>query len=672
MDAAPGNVAAAVPANIAADTGPDDFSDAEEYADCLQDEDEFCVESDYEMDNDNADQEEENEPGSTRTDALDDEQSSEFGDVGTVDFSNRLWIRVYKPESDDASFIPAFSEIPGNRNLPRGDLTEVDYFNLFVTDELCTKISEESQSYYEQNKEAYKQKVEADPTKASTYYEKMCKWFDETRGFCVRRIRLLLGIILAMCLCVKRTESKYWAKPNAKRKRQTDDCDTLLETPGFGRIISRDRFRFMKRYLHFVDNSTLPNRTHEDYDPIGRIRPILDYFNWKFSHHYMPGPRITIDESLVGMKNRNPIMQYIANKKHHRWGAKLYVLAEVGTGYTYRMRVHNKVDQEKYTEMPPRISIAESDSITKNLTNVDRLVLHLMDGTETEQSLLAKGYNLYTDNYYTSVPLAVCLQELETTLTGTVRRNRKFLPQSAKKQLAVGEDFHVRKDTVLVCAFREKKSQNKPVLLLSTTSVAKDVEITRDSGKKVTVPEIISHYVIGMRGADQADQMVYQYSDERRGYRWYRKLFFNFIHRALLNAYIVYYRQKITDGKPFAEREEFIERVIGGLINGNRETGFMAPQSRSSASAQDTPPASPSTSSPSPVPTSRRKHNIQKLEVGTSKNGKRMKRERDCYHCSKRQANRKRKRTTYECTICNKGVCKDCFNIHENSKPVNY
>ena len=53
--------------------------------------------------------------------------------------------------------------------------------------------------------------------------------------------------------------------------------------------------------------------------------------------------------------------------------------------------------------------------------------------------LLGQGYHLFTDNWYTAVPLAELLLLEGTNLTGTVCSNRKYLPAGVKKKLAKGE-----------------------------------------------------------------------------------------------------------------------------------------------------------------------------------------------------------------------------------------
>jgi hypothetical protein len=49
-----------------------------------------------------------------------------------------------------------------------------------------------------------------------------------------------------------------------------------------------------------------------------------------------------------------------------------------------------------------------------------------------------KGYSLYTDNFYTSPTLAMYLHKRKINSCGTVRKNRKFMPNLEAK-LKLGE-----------------------------------------------------------------------------------------------------------------------------------------------------------------------------------------------------------------------------------------
>ena len=56
------------------------------------------------------------------------------------------------------------------------------------------------------------------------------------------------------------------------------------------------------------------------------------------------------------------------------------------------------------------------------------------------KDFLNKGRTLYLDNFYTSVPLAYRLLELKTHTVGTLRQNRKYIPQEIQQaKLKKGE-----------------------------------------------------------------------------------------------------------------------------------------------------------------------------------------------------------------------------------------
>lgn len=75
-----------------------------------------------------------------------------------------------------------------------------------------------------------------------------------------------------------------------------------------------------------------------------------------------------------------------------------------------------------------------------------------------------------------TIPLPKQIYKLTAYVTGTVRRNRKFLPQACRSKFEVFEKKYFRRDSVLNAAFREEKSQRLPVVRLSTYSKAIDSE----------------------------------------------------------------------------------------------------------------------------------------------------------------------------------------------------
>ena len=101
--------------------------------------------------------------------------------------------------------------------------------------------------------------------------------------------------------------------------------------------------------------------------------------------------------------------------------------------------------------------------------------------------LLGQGYHLFTDNWYTAVPLAESLLLEGTNLTGTVRSNRKYLPAGVKKKLSKGEAVAFRKNRLLCMGWQDKKH----VILISTKRSSKMITYTSKRNQEHQVPEIV-------------------------------------------------------------------------------------------------------------------------------------------------------------------------------------
>ena len=78
------------------------------------------------------------------------------------------------------------------------------------------------------------------------------------------------------------------------------------------------RFQLILRYIHCNDNSTAIPRGEPGFDRLHKVRPVLDLINRTFPHSYRPGRDISVDESIVGHKGRDSLVQYMPNKKSHR------------------------------------------------------------------------------------------------------------------------------------------------------------------------------------------------------------------------------------------------------------------------------------------------------------------------------------------------------------------
>ena len=137
----------------------------------------------------------------------------------------------------------------------------------------------------------------------------------------------ILGFMILMGLVQLPALSDYWSKDDTFRYGKIADK------------ISRDRFLEIMKYLHFVDNSTLPQHGSEGYSKLGKVQPILDYLNQKLHDVYNVHREVTIDEAMIPFKGRSSLKQYMPNKPVKR-GIKVWALADAKTGYISKVEVY--------------------------------------------------------------------------------------------------------------------------------------------------------------------------------------------------------------------------------------------------------------------------------------------------------------------------------------------
>ena len=97
-----------------------------------------------------------------------------------------------------------------------------------------------------------------------------------------------IGVTIAMGMLRLPRVKDYWSTSN------------VLSTPWFRSIMSRDRFLEILRYLHLVDSSQQKKKGEEGYDPIFKVRLLVDHLNAVFSEYYKPSRYLSIDEMMIG------------------------------------------------------------------------------------------------------------------------------------------------------------------------------------------------------------------------------------------------------------------------------------------------------------------------------------------------------------------------------------
>lgn len=253
----------------------------------------------------------------------------------------------------------------------------------------------------------------------------------------------------------------------------------------------------------------------------------------------------TIDEQLVTFRGRCKFRMFIPSKPG-KYGIKIWVLADATNAYMYNAEVYiGKINGKPETN--------QGENVVKRLS----------------QSILKTGRNITTDNFFTTLNLAKYLLEHKTTLVGTVRKNKKFLPEElvTSKGDAGQSKFYFSGKFTLV-KYNGKK--NKSVNLLS--SQHHDKAIDASTGK----PEIIHYYNSTKGGVDTLDQLIRHYSVKRATRRWPVALFYNIIDTAAYNAFVLY----ITKNPQFASQHKknsrriFLKYLADELLEDDPNTNF--------------------------------------------------------------------------------------------------
>ena len=140
-------------------------------------------------------------------------------------------------------------------------------------------------------------------------------------------IRAFIGFSIPMGINQQSSMDDYWKK------------DPIHNYKPIAQRISRDRFRDISRYLHFVDNTTLSQSGSAKYDKLGKIRPLINHFQQKFSSAYNPNCEIAIDEAMIKFQGRSSLKQYMPMKPIKR-GIKVWVRADSNNGYFSQFEVY--------------------------------------------------------------------------------------------------------------------------------------------------------------------------------------------------------------------------------------------------------------------------------------------------------------------------------------------
>lgn len=437
-------------------------------------------------------------------------------------------------------------------------------------------------------------------------FSRMTRWKDVTR----EELKKFFGVLIYMGLNPKPSIEHYWK------------LDVLYYNPLMHRInMSYNRFSSILRCWHFTEvqiGVIGEQRTH-------KIDPLIQKMVDNFRSLYMPGDIIVVDESMVKFHGKLLIKTYNPAKTN-RYGMKIYKACTVNS-YTWSYQIYS--------------------GISHQLEGLDKPGSTVVQLTEP---LLDAGRIIIADNYYTSLPLAEYLKGRNTDLCGTLRKNKRNLPQEVvTAKLRRGEQIARQKDNLYtVLKWRDKRD----VFMISTCHGDGMSNVTTRRGD-VIKPDAVIDYNDAKKGIDISDQLASFHSPLRKSLTWYKKIAVDLLFQvAIINARCIY--NELTDGPKLTvlQVQEHLVRHFLGPAASTTETN-LPQRSSISSSSSGTSIASSSNSG----------HSLQ--EIPRNAFGKLVrKRCNGCYIKLKNEGlvARKAKQVHTECKKCKKSFCLECYN----------
>ena len=277
------------------------------------------------------------------------------------------------------------------------------------------------------------------------------------------------------------------------------------------------------------------------------MRPVITAISESFLNSYNPHHHLSIDEAMIPFKGRSSLKQYIPNKPTKR-GIKVWVRADALNGYVSALQVYvGKQGGATVTGL--------GEKVVKDLT----------------EAISGKNYNIYCDNYFTSVILFKDLLKHNIYACGTIRCTRKGYPDDIKPYLKKGlkerGDYKLRQEGNLLLSLWQ---DNKPVSILSTNCQPEESIVQRrqrDGTKKnYRCPTNVLEYNKYMGGVDHSDQLRQYYSFRLKSHKFYKYIFWFVCDVAITNAYILsrYIPTTEDKGKTYLEfRVNLAKQLIG-------------------------------------------------------------------------------------------------------------
>ncbi|KAL4449930.1 hypothetical protein ABPG74_015049 [Tetrahymena malaccensis] len=319
-----------------------------------------------------------------------------------------------------------------------------------------------------------------------------------------------------------------------------------LLSGGLNRILGRENYQLLTRYLHISDNQS--RMVHvDDHTKFKQFQCIL---NRNYQLFYLPSNYLAIDEGIIPFKGKTKFKVYCPQKPV-KFGIKEYLFCDY-SGYTLNQIINSPHEKQNNKDIYQPQTLQ-----TQNIVN---------DLIKDYQPL--SGSILIMDNYYNSLNLIHDLNQQNIGVLGTVRPDRMNFTDEQKKMMKVqnfskGETKSLTKDNIHILLWRDKDKLVK--MITNFLDSRKIVKSMKKTGQIKTIPLMVDIYNKYAHSVDKRNQICQNYRIHKRSQKWWKCVFYRLLDTTLCNAYIIY--KILNEGKKsLLTHKDFRIKIVEELI----------------------------------------------------------------------------------------------------------
>ncbi|KYQ91206.1 hypothetical protein DLAC_08129 [Tieghemostelium lacteum] len=331
----------------------------------------------------------------------------------------------------------------------------------------------------------------------------------------------------------------------------------LYYTSSVSSLLTYTQFRFLLTHLHFANNQ---DQNLVESDKLYKITNIMNICKKKFQENWSPHQNIAIDEGIVPSENTAGLKEYIQDKPG-RWGYKFWKLVDE-KGYLYFFDLY-----------------AGKNSVTKEGT--DKIWETIVKKLLKESKVLGHNHIIYTDNFFTTIPVSEFLLQNNTHCIGTIRNLKRAIPQELFNDQLVKGDYRylVLQDSTISLL---RINDTKEFLLLNTKFTPNEgvpyhsQSQQRRGVQKYRFPKALESYRSYMGCVNRHDKRLKNTSFYQVSNKWYLSIFWFLLESTVINSFLVYNRTNIKDLKFADFRTKLILELPNGItLRKNKENPVL-------------------------------------------------------------------------------------------------